>query len=149
MRLQDDVIRLTKKLEDLKANHVSNIQAAVTRAKDTLELKEKQIKEAEDDHRQKQKQFIAQNKKLVQERDEAVKAKDAIQVQCGDKMNKFDDIINDMSAQIQERSIEIGTSFIIQLFSNLIICCSRTHCRKRQFKRNNFQSNVRKAKGNP
>lgn len=81
MKLQEDVIRFTKKLEDLKANQTLNIQAAVTRAKDALELKEKQIKEAEDDHKQKQKQFISQNKKLVIERDEAVKAKSEIQTQ--------------------------------------------------------------------
>ena len=115
MKLQEDVIRFTKKLEDLKANQSLNIQAAVTRAKDALELKEKQIKEAEDDHKQKQKQFISQNKKLVIERDEAVKAKSEIQTQWGDKMIKFDDIIADMNAQIEERANEIGISFYFLL----------------------------------
>lgn len=117
MKLQEDVIRLTKKLEDLKANHTLNIQAAVSRARDTLELKEKQIKDAEESHKQKQKQFISQNKKLVQERDEAVRAKDGIQAEWGDNITKSEDLIIEMETQIQERSKEIGIPNYLKLCS--------------------------------
>ena len=100
---------MTKRLEDMKSSHPINIEAAVEKAKETLEAKEKQIKEMEDAQRQSQNKFISMTKKLSLERDEAVKAKDEIQDQIGGKLTKLEDITAEIKVQINVRNQEIGT----------------------------------------
>ena len=51
------------------------------------------LKQAEELHKQKQAHFIKQSKKLSQERDEAISAKVAIQKECDEKMERYDQII--------------------------------------------------------
>ena len=102
---------MTRELDDIKISQTANIEAAVLKARGNLELKDKQIKEVEESCKLSYKKIKLLNKRLSNEREEAVRARNEIQGHLGTKVNKFDDIVVEIQTQIADRAKEIGILF--------------------------------------
>lgn len=69
---------------------------------------QQKYQELEASHQQKQKHFITQTKKLIQEREEAVEALNEVQDKCKDKLDKYDEIMAEVNLRLLEQEKEIG-----------------------------------------
>lgn len=77
---------------------------------------EKQLRDMEENNKQKQTHFINQSKKLSQERDDAVKAQKEIQEKCQEKMDKYDEIMADINLKLLQQEKQVG-KFNFNIFS--------------------------------
>ena len=99
---------VTKQGEEFKQEFIPIPEKPVKREEyDKLKRDYKKLKDADEVNKDKQKHFIAQTKKLSQERDEAVAAQKSIQEQCEEKVHKSDEIMAQVTLKNLEQEKEI------------------------------------------